>query len=182
MYLKIEKWRNLFKMFDLDHNKVFNKDDVIIQWNVLKNIYDMEGFEAERVKEQLFMIWNCLLHSFENGLSIEDFVATFAEAKDLTVEKIHQCLAFYIDVFDRNKDGYISALEFDVHYKSLNLGHEILEHNRFETICTEPVQRCSIDKFFDAWTEVLIGDDRYKYELIKNDYKTAGMPLDKLVE
>ena len=63
----------------------------------------MESFEAELVKEQVVMFWDCLLHSFENGLSIVDFVATFTEAKDLTVEKIHQCLAFYIDVFDTIK-------------------------------------------------------------------------------
>ena len=176
MNLKVEKWNTLFRMHDLDHNKVFNKDDVDIQWNAIKSIYNMENLVAESVKRKLYMFWKCLFPDSKNTLSVKDFIA-----KGLAIDDVHKYLDFYIDVMDYNNDGYISVPEFDANMKSLNLGNEMLVQKRFETMCGA-VLRCPVEKISDDWAEVYIGDDRDKYELIKNDYETAGMPLDELVE
>ena len=181
MYLLEDKWYTFFKLFDLDHNKILNENDVNIQWNVLKSIYDMEEPEANRLRGQLLMFWKCLFPGLQNGISIVDFMANVAESKDLK-KRIPKCLDFYVDIIDHNKDGYISLLEFGAHLKSFNLGNEILVQKRFETICGEQVQRCPVEKFSYAWAELFVGKDSNKYELIKENYRDAGMPLEQLVE
>ena len=187
MELMEEKWRTLFRMFDLTHDKMIARDDLDINKNIFINFYNLKGAEADSVKSQLDKYWDgIVLHGLEAKpeISEDEFVANFKKSyetnKAQTAKLIHECNDNLLKVADRNNDGFISLEELFAVYKAWNLGNEKLVKVMFDMIGPNKDDLCPLESVSDFLTEFIIGDNKQKFDDFKKGFEKAGMPVESL--
>ena len=187
MDLMEDKWRTLFKMFDLTHDKKLARDDLEINKNIFINYYKLEGKEAEEARVQLDKYWDGIaLHGLDSKAEIseDEFVANFKKSYEAdkagTVKQIHEYTDSLLKVADRNEDGFISLEELFAVYKAWNLGNEKLVKIMFDMMGPNAENLVPLPVCSDFFTEFMIGENKEKYEEFKKGFSSVGMPVDKL--
>lgn len=183
-----DKWRITFKVYDLNHDRILDSNDLRIQQNIYINLYKLKGEKADQIKEKLSKYWDCItFDGVERGLTMQQFVARRMKAykndKAETIKKIKKCLDEFVEVMaDQNKDGYISVRELYTVLKGLKKGNRKLAKQQYATICPGVRKCCSVERASDFYTELHFGDNKEKYTVFKNQYEDVGMSLEDIVE
>ena len=187
MDLLEEKWRTLFRMFDLTHDKKIARDDLDINKNIFINFYGLQGAEAEAVRAQLDKYWDGIaFHGLEAKAEIseDEFVANLKKSYEAdkagTIKLIHECNDNWLKVADRNDDGFISMDELFAVYKAWNLGNENLVKIMFEMMGPDKDNLVPLGVVSDFFTEFFVGDNKDKYADFKKGFAAAGIALDKI--
>lgn len=189
MQFLTDKLQKVFKIWDLNHDKILNRFDLEIQQNVFVNVYNLDGHEANRVKEQLNKFWNCeTLYRLDKGLTMKNFVANITHSyrrnKTKMIRHIQECVNMFFNVIDHNNDGYMTIDELSLLLKGFKNGNKKLLKKRFKQMCPDACTNhyCPLKNGTNYMVEFLIGDDREIYSGLKKSFSDVGMSLDDMVE
>lgn len=180
-----DKWKTLFKVFDLDHDQLITtKDFKILKGNFI-NVYNTFGsIDGDIVAKQIDKFLHCsvydALHSTK-GLSETQFVALYRQAflkdKAAAAQRMRTCNSYLLSVIDRNKDGFLSFSELYEDFKAWNQGNKKLVQAMFQLMGPNKDNLVPVKNFDNFYTEFPFGKNRQLFAKIKKIYAAAGFPM-----
>ena len=176
-----EKWRNFFKLLDIDkdgHLSVKDRDFCIGEFSKQPCV------NPEAVKSDLDLFWNNVLFlgappDWNKELTEDDFIKMFTEAftadKTNFSDTVKTALKHLISAADFNQDKIFTFDKFFQFHVCFNLPVEIIVKTTFNFIAPEADGTCSFDDVYNFYVELFIGEDVAKFEDLKNAYKALGL-------
>ena len=180
-----DKWKTLFKVFDLDHNQLITRKDFKILKKNFISVYNLIGsIDADIAAKQIDKFLHCIvydaLHSTK-GLSEAQFVAlykqAFLEDKAAAEQRMSTCNSYLLSVIDRNKDGFLSFSELYEDFKAWNQGDKKLVQAIFQLMGPNKDNLVPAGNFDNFYKEFPFGKNKQLFAEIKKIYTAAGFPV-----
>ncbi|KAL4241040.1 hypothetical protein ACF0H5_001818 [Mactra antiquata] len=176
-----EKWRIVFKLVDINKDGVVSSAD---RDSCKTNFSALCTSNTDQLCADLDQFWNNVVfpdgspdwsvHISEDQFA-ERFWKSFSGDKDTTVSRVSEALKCLLKAADLNKDGIFTFDKFLKFHQAFNLGHEVVVRTTFNLIGPSPDDTCTFDQVHGFYVELFVGEDKDKFESLKNAYRAIGM-------
>ena len=178
-----QKWRTIFKRFDLDQDELITFRDIGILKVNLVRVYNLrDPGEYATVSNQIDKFMDCILFRalLSSGrISEAKFVRLFRDAyeadKMAFLKRIPTCHWLIESLYDRNTDGFLSFEEAVDAMKAWNQDNTELQHEIFQMMGPNENSLVPLEKVHDFFLELVSGENKETFTKIINAFKKAKL-------
>jgi Ca2+-binding EF-hand superfamily protein len=176
-----EKWRIVFKLIDIDKNGLVTVKD---RDDCKNNFSNLSPQDCVQLSAHLDQFWDNLIFHGESPdwsqeINEDEFVSRFKDVylkdKATVQQRVGDALNNLLHAADLNKNGVFTFEKFFKFHEAFNLGHDVVVRTTFDLVRPSSDDTCTFGMVYDFYVELFIGEDKEKFESLKNAYRAIGM-------
>lgn len=174
----INKWRQWFKMIDINHRGEISKADVSDEGETFANLSRMNDDQKTKVKETLYKLWDDIVFRGRAGaINEEEFVEMntklYTTDKSKFQDEIRKTkTTIFTDIVDTDNDGFITEDDF-VNIMRACGNENILLNKKFFSLYNPEDGKVPVQAFIDSWVQFTCSDDSSTRGIIKEGIETC---------
>lgn len=177
-----EKWRIVFKLMDIDKDGLVTAQDKEFCKTVFSGLCSENGSTSQL--SDLDNYWDNMVFQGETPdwgqeiseeLFLRQFTRVFTSDKEAAFKRVNEAVKHLLTAADLDGSRVFTFDKFFKFHEAFNLAHEIIVRTTFNLIGPDPEDTCTFDQMHAFYVELFIGEDKTKYEALKNAYRAIGM-------
>lgn len=176
-----EKWRNVFKLVDIDKDGVVSAKDRDVCKNKFQSFAPQDSVQ---ICANLDDFWDKLIFqgetpNWDQEITEDQFVAklkdAFVKDKAGTRNRISDALKSLLTTADLDKSGIFTFEKFFRFHEAFNIGHDVIVRTTFTFIGPDGNDTCTFEQVHGFYHELFIGENKENFEALKTAYRAVGL-------